>query len=237
MATGHPHRGSRGRCRSCGAVEVRGDLGEPAVRGVADGTRDVIAHGVTEALLDLMREARRCIAGRHRGGEFVNGAHGINGEQIENRRDDTVVDAGIEIGLLGDQRDPRAPSTGVRDGHAGCDPGAFGHRVGGDHAVVDGSRERDNPQGPALQPVIGLFFARDKEAVEINVQLLRGAGLQHPRTAAKTRRIYKVPEQGGKVVPLHQAKTQQSRLLPPRDRYVRTPALKSEAARLWVLSS
>ena len=26
-----------------------------------------------------------------------------------NRRDDTVVDAGIEIGLLGDQRDPRAP--------------------------------------------------------------------------------------------------------------------------------
>ena len=24
-----------------------------------------------------------------------------------NRRDDTVVDAGIEIGLLGDQRDPR----------------------------------------------------------------------------------------------------------------------------------
>ena len=39
-------------------VEVRGDLGEPAVRSVADGTRDVIAHGVTEALLDLVREGR-----------------------------------------------------------------------------------------------------------------------------------------------------------------------------------
>ena len=50
-----------------------------------------------------------------------------------NRRDDTVVDAGIEIGLLGDQRDPRAPAAVVRDGHAGRDPGALGHRVGGDH--------------------------------------------------------------------------------------------------------
>ncbi len=40
-----------------------GDLGEPAVRGVADGTRDVIAHGVTEALLDLVREGRGDIAG------------------------------------------------------------------------------------------------------------------------------------------------------------------------------
>ena len=33
-----------------------------------------------------------------------------------------MVDARIEIGLLGDQRDPRAPSAGVRDGHAGRDP-------------------------------------------------------------------------------------------------------------------
>ena len=95
-------------------VEVRGDLGEPAVRGVADGTRDTLSHSVTEALLDLVREGRRDIAGLHRGGELVNGAHGINGEHVENRRDDTVVDARIEIGLLGDQRDPRAPAAGVR---------------------------------------------------------------------------------------------------------------------------
>ena len=52
-------------------VEGRGDLGEPAVRSVADGTRDVIAHGVTEALLDLVREGRGDIAGLHRGGELV----------------------------------------------------------------------------------------------------------------------------------------------------------------------
>ena len=63
-------------------IEGRGDLGEPAVRSVADGTRDVIAHGVTEALLDLVREGRGDIAGRHRGGELVNGAHGINGEHV-----------------------------------------------------------------------------------------------------------------------------------------------------------
>ena len=161
-------------------VEVRGDLGEPAVRGVADGTRDVSAHGVTEALLDLVREGRRDIAGRHRGGELVNGAHGIDGQHVENRRDDTVVDARVEIGLLGDQRDPRAPSAGVRDGHARRDPGALGHRVGGNHAALDGSRERDDPQGLALQPAIGLFFTGGKEAIEINVQLLRGGRLPHP---------------------------------------------------------
>ena len=172
-------------------VEVRGDLGKPAVRGVADGTRDVIAHGVTEALLDLVREGRRDIAGRHRGGELINGAHGIDGEHVEDRRDDAMVHAGIKIGLLGDQRDPRAPSAGVRDGHAGCDPGAFGHRVAGDHAAVDGSRERDDPQGPALQLAIGLFFTGGKEAVEINVQLLRGGGLLHPHTTAQIKRIYK----------------------------------------------
>ena len=167
-------------------VEVRGDLSEPAVRGVADGTRDVIVHGVTEALLDLVREGRGDIAGLHRGGELVNGAHGLNGEHVEHRRDDTVVDARIEIGLLGDQRDPRAPAAGVRDGHARHDPGALGHRVGGDHAAVDGPRKRDDPQGPALQPAIGLFFAVGKEAVEINVQLLRGGGLPHPHTIANT---------------------------------------------------
>ena len=164
-------------------VEGRGDLGEPAVRSVADGTRDVIAHGVTEALLDLVREGRGDIAGRHRGGELVNGAHGLNGEHVEHRRDDTVVDARIEIGLLGDQRDPRAPAAGGRDGHARRDPGARGHRVGGNHAL-DGPRERDDRQGPALQPAIGLFFAGGKEAIEINVQLFRGGGLPHPRTIA-----------------------------------------------------
>ena len=81
-------------------VEVRGDLGEPAVRGVADGTRDTLSHGVTEALLDLVREGRGDIVGRHRGGELVNGAHGINGQHVENRCDDTVVHARIEIGPL-----------------------------------------------------------------------------------------------------------------------------------------
>ena len=167
-------------------VEVRGDLGEPPVRGVADGTRNAIAHGVTEALLDLVRDGRGDIAGLHRGGELVNGAHGIDGQYVENRCDDTVVDARIEIGLLGDQCDPRAPSAGVRDGHAGRDPGALGHRVGGNHAAIDGPGERDDPQGPALQPVIGLFFAGGKEAVEINVQLLRAGGLPHPRTIANT---------------------------------------------------
>ena len=165
-------------------VEVRGDLGEPPVRGVADGTRDVSAHGVTEALLDLVREDRGDIAGFHRGGELVNGAHGIDGEHVENRRDDTVVDARIEIGLLGDQRDPRAPSAGVRDGHAGRDPGALGQCVGGNHAAIDGPGERDDPQGPALQPAIGLFFAGGKEAVEIDVQLLWSRGLSHPGTIA-----------------------------------------------------
>ena len=180
-------------------VEVRGDLGEPAVRGVADGTRDTLSHSVTEALLDLVREGRGDIAGRHRGGELVNGAHGINGQHVENRCDDTVVHAGIEIGLLGDQCDPGAPSAGVRDGHAGRDPGALGHRVGGDHAAVDGSRERDDPQGPALQPAIGLFFTRGKEAVKINVQLLRGSGLPHPRTIAKKTRIHKVQERCSKA--------------------------------------
>ena len=162
-------------------VEVRGDLGEPAVRGVADGTRDAIAHGVTEALLDLVREGRGDIAGLHRGGELVNGAHGIDGEHVENRRDDTVVDARIEIGLLGDQRDPRAPAAGVRDGHAGRDPGALGQCVGGNHAAIDDPGERDDPQGPALQPAIGLFFAGGEEAVEIDVQLLWSRGLSHPR--------------------------------------------------------
>ena len=86
-------------------VEVRGDLGEPAVRGVADGTRDTLSHGVTDALLDLVREGRGDIVGRHRGGELVNGAHGIDGQHVENRCDDTVVDARIEIGPLGDQRE------------------------------------------------------------------------------------------------------------------------------------
>ena len=167
-------------------VEVRGDLSEPAVRSVADGTRDVIAHGVTEALLNLVREGRGDIAGLHRGGELVDGAHGINGEHVENCRNDTVVDARIEIGLLWDQRDPRAPAAGDRDGHAGRDPGAFGHRVGGDHAALDGSGERDDRQGPALQPAIGLFFAGGKEAVEIDVQLLREGGLPHPHTIANT---------------------------------------------------
>ena len=37
------------------------------------GTRNVIAHGVTEVLLDLVRDGRRDVAGRHRGGELVNG--------------------------------------------------------------------------------------------------------------------------------------------------------------------
>ena len=110
---------------------------------------------------------------------------------VENRRDDTVVDARIEIGLLGDQCDPRAPSAGVRDGHAGRDPGALGHHVGGDHAALDGSRERDDPQGPALQLAVGLFFAGGKEAVEINVQLLRGGRLPHLRTVANIKRIHK----------------------------------------------
>ena len=44
--------------------------------------------------------------------------------------------------------------------------------------------ERDDRQGPALQPAIGLFFAGGKEAIEINVQLFRGGGLPHPRTIA-----------------------------------------------------
>ena len=180
-------------------VEVRGDLGEPAVRGVADGTRDVIAHGVTEALLDLVREGRGDIAGLHRGGELVNGAHGIDGQYVENRCDDTVVDARIEIGLLGDQRDPRAPSAGVRDGHAGCDPDALGQCVGGDHAAVDGPGERDDPQGPALQLAVGLFFTRGKEAVEIDVQLLREGGLPHLRTIANKERIYKRQERCDKA--------------------------------------
>ena len=41
--------------------------------------------------------------------------------------------------------------------------------VGGNHAAVDGPGERDDRQGPALQPAIGLFFTRGKEAVEIDV--------------------------------------------------------------------
>ena len=134
--------------------------------------------------------ARGDIAGLHRGGELVNGAHGIDGEYVEDCRNDTVVDARIEIGLLGDQCDPRAPSAGVRDGHAGRDPGALGHRVGGNHAALDGPGERDDPQGPALQPAIGLFFAGGKEAVEINVQLLRSSGLSHPRTVVNKKRTW-----------------------------------------------
>ncbi len=39
-------------------------------------------------------------------------------------------------------------------------------------------------EGPALQPAIGLFFAGGKEAVEIDVQLLREGGLPHLRTIA-----------------------------------------------------
>ena len=46
------------------------------------------------------------------------------------------------------------------------------------------------PQGPALQPAIGLFFAGGKEAIEINVQLLRSGGLPHPGTIANTKRMY-----------------------------------------------
>ena len=38
---------------------------------------------VTEALLDLVREGRGDIAGLHRGGELVNGAHGIDGQHVE----------------------------------------------------------------------------------------------------------------------------------------------------------
>ena len=93
-----------------------------------------------------------------------------------------MVDARIEIGPLGDQRDFRALAAGVRDGHAGRDPGAFGHRVGGDHAALDGPRERERA---ALQLAIGLFFTGRKEAIEIDVQLLRGGGLPHSRTVAK----------------------------------------------------
>ena len=196
-----------GRSRGCRTVRPFGlsrsaaDLGEPAVWGVADGTRDALAHGVAEALLDLVREGHRDIAGRHRGGELVNGAHGVDGQHVENRRDDTVVDARIEIGPLGDQRDPRAPAAGVGDGHAGRDPGALGEGVGGDHAALDGPGERDDPEGPALQLAVGLFFAGGKEAIEINVQLLWGGGLPHTGTIANKKRIYKVQEQGGKVVP------------------------------------
>ena len=140
--------------------------------------------------------------GRHRGGELVNGAHGVDGEHVEDRRDDAVVDARIEIWLLGDQRDPRAPSAGVRDGHAGRDPGALGQCVGGNHAALDGPGERNDPQGPALQPAIGLFFAGGKEAVEINVQLLREGWFLHPRTIAKKRRIYKPQERCNKAKPV-----------------------------------
>ena len=78
----------------------------------------------------------------------------------------------------------RGTGGGVRDGHAGRDPGALGEGVGGNHAAVDGPGERDDPQGPALQPAIGLFFAGGKEAVEIDVQLLWSSGLSHPRTIA-----------------------------------------------------
>ena len=125
----------------------------------------------------------RDVAAACRGGRAPRG-RGLR-EHVENRRDDTVVDARIEIGLLGDQRDPRAPAAGVRDGHTGRDPGALGYRVGGNHAAVDGPGERDDPKGPALQLAIGLFFTGGKKAVEINVQLLWGSGLSHPRTIAK----------------------------------------------------
>ncbi len=110
-----------------------------------------------------------------------------------------MVDARIEIGLLGDQRDPRAPAAGVRDGHAGRDPGALGHRVGGNHAALDGPGERDDPQGPSLQLAIGLFFAGGKEAVEIDVQLLRGGGLPHRGTLANRQRIHKPQERYSKA--------------------------------------
>ena len=108
----------------------------------------------------------------------LDNTHGIDGQHVENRRDDTVVDARIEIRLLGDQRDLRAPSAGVRDGHAGRDPSALGEGVGGNHAAVDGPGEEDDSQGPALQLAVGLFFAGGKEAVEINVQLLREGWLR-----------------------------------------------------------
>ena len=90
-------------------------------------------------------------------------------------------------------RSPQLDNT-VRDGHAGRDPGALGQCVGGNHAAVDGPGERDDPQGPALQPAIGLFFAGGKEAVKIDVQLLWSSGLSHPRTIANIRRIYKRQE-------------------------------------------
>ena len=88
----------------------------------------------------------------------------------------------IEIGLVGDQRDLRAPLAGVPDGHAGRDAGVLGHRIGGDHAALDGPRERNDPQGPTLQLPVCLFFTRSKEAVEINVQLFRSGGLPPPLT-------------------------------------------------------
>ena len=55
---------------------------------------------------------------------------------------------------------------------------------------MDGPCERDDPPGAGPQLVIGPFFARGKEAVEINVQLLWSGGLSHPRTMAKRQRIH-----------------------------------------------
>ena len=42
-------------------------------------------------------------------------------------------------------------------------------------------------------------FTRGKEAVEINVQLLRGGGLPHPRTIANKKRIHKLQERCSKA--------------------------------------
>ena len=62
---------------------------------------------------------------------------------------------------------------------------------------MDGPGERDDPQGPALQPAIGLFFAGGKEAVEIDVQLLRGGGFPHPRTIANIQAAREMPHGEG----------------------------------------
>ena len=125
----------------------------PSGSGRSRWNRDAIAHGVTEALLDLVREGCRYVAGRHRGGELVNGAHGIDGQHVENRRDDAMVHAGIEIGLLGDQRGPRAPSAGVRAGHAGRDPGDLASGLAAITQLWTAPAKRDDPKGAG--PVTG----------------------------------------------------------------------------------
>ncbi len=166
--------------RPSGFCMSRGDLGEVAVGGHADGAAEGIADVVLDGLFDVERDAAGvgglALAAEELADHLVDGGGVGDGADALDGGGDLVGVFGVGGVVAVDEDDAGADAFGVRDAGAGLDAEGLGFVAGGDEG---GGVGQGGDDAGGLVAVLGmelLFYGR-KEAVEVDVEEGEEVGL------------------------------------------------------------